>query len=104
MRTLRRNRRRERRPLPQMEARRRKRRAANVNRRRWVDRSAYFLEQSQEIGDWLKLFGHLKQDDPGVSAAIAAHVQAERDRQGHALERADQCLERAIHWEKANPL
>lgn len=104
MRTLVRNRRKERLALPWRERRRRSRRAANVNRRRWVDKSAYFLEQSQEIGDWLRLFGHLKQDEPGVSAEIAAHVAAERKRQTRMVDRASECIDRAIEWEKASPL
>ena len=104
VRTLRRNRRKERLALPWRERRRRARRAANVNRLRWVDKSAYFLERAQEIGDWLRLFGHLKQDEPGVSAEIAGHVQAERARHDLMIDRASECIDRAIGWEKASPL
>ena len=104
MRTLVRNRRKERRKIPWEERRRRARRAANVNRIRWANRSAYFLAVSQDIGDWLRLFGHMKQGDPGVGAGIAALVQAERERKNRMVDRSSECIERAIEWEKASPL
>lgn len=91
-----------------MEARRRKRRAANVNAERWIRRAEFWAVLAAERKEKADLFGWMAdlpdEGGKGVSPANVQQARNFREQLADAVIRREECLERAVELKNRSPL